>query len=371
MTGTLEIGGAETLVTTVMERSDLSKFVFDAGVWTAPSGYYSERVRALGGEVLTLAAPRVGKLNAFKRCLRKLFSEGPPYTAVHSHVFGFNGLVLEEARRAGIPLRISHSHTLGIGSRSPLVLGPFMYAMRLKIRGSATHLVGTSKLACEALYGRNCWEDPRVGVLKNGIDVDAFARNLPARSVARESLGLPNDALIIGHVGRLDPSKNQRFIVELAARITKMCPSTFLVLAGDGPLRGMIEAAVNAFGIAKNVRLLGTRSDIPTILAALDVFLFPSLREGFGLAVLEAQAAALPCVVSETVPAEVDAGLDLINRLPLSAAHDAWIGTILASVNRPRPSLAVCRERIRAAGLDIDAVVRHFECLYNGGTSGL
>ena len=151
----------------------------------------------------------------------------------------------------------------------------------------------------------------------------------------RRALAIPPDALVVGHVGRFTAQKNHAFLVEIARELVRMESRSCFLLVGDGPLRAAIEAKVNGYSIEKHFLFAGLRSDVPALMkGAMDVFLFPSLYEGLGLALLEAQAAGLTSVVSDTVPGESDVIPSLVERLSLGNSASTWARALLAGARR-------------------------------------
>ena len=141
-------------------------------------------------------------------------------------------------------------------------------------------------------------------VLRNGVDLARFRSVPESRGDIRTSLDIPQDAFVVGHVGRMDELKNQRFLVEVFAEIAKVRGDAVLLMVGDGLLRQEIEDRLKEKGLFGRTRMLSHRSDVPRLLKAMDVFIFPSKSEGLGIALIEAQAAGLRCVASDAVPSD-------------------------------------------------------------------
>jgi glycosyltransferase involved in cell wall biosynthesis len=142
---------------------------------------------------------------------------------------------------------------------------------------------------------------------------------------------------VIGHTGRFFAPKNHGFLAEIAAETSLRHPQVRLLLVGDGPDRPAIEQKLRELNLTSRTIFAGVRSDVPSLLQAMDVFVFPSLWEGLPLTVLEAQAAGLPCVISDVISRETDVVPGLTRRVPLNAGAGHWAAEALSSVRRRPP----------------------------------
>jgi glycosyltransferase involved in cell wall biosynthesis len=263
-----------------------------------------------------------------------------PYQIIHSHVHQFSGYVLWLAEKVGIPGRIVHSHldTSYEDQNAALPRKLYLQTMRSCINAYATCGLAASSKSASALYGPFWQKDPRWRILYYGINLEPYRRlPLPDRHLLRDHLGLPSDAFVIGHVGIFKRQKNHRFLLRVATEVLLRLSRAYVVLVGDGPLRPEIEAAAKQAGIEDRVVFTGARDDVPNLLSIMDVFLFPSLWEGLPLALLEALAAGLPCVVSNAVTDEGDVVPQLVQRRSLSDPVSMWADTVLAWRTTPLP----------------------------------
>ena len=186
-------------------------------------------------------------------------------------------------------------------------------------------------------------------VLNNAIDTRMYQHN-PERAIhVRKALGIPSDCFLVGHVGRFAPQKNHKFLLNIFAEIQKKKPDTLLLLIGDGSLHNEIEVQAQRLGLDRSVIFTGIRSDIPDLMQAMDVFVFPSLYEGLPVTMIEAQAAGLACFISDKVPLECKI-TDLVTQIPLQASAEQWAEKILAAQN---PGRKDTYNEIVAAGFDI------------------
>src|SRR5215469_3988514 len=357
----LQVGGVETLVMNVFRQIDRRRIVFDAAVHTETPGFYEQEFRALGGRIFRLPYPNSKTLIRYFRLVQQVLREGGPFSALHSHLYSFSGVSLLVARASGVPIRLAHSHTTSDGKEEGLGRACYRRAMKQLIYISATHLIGCSESACGQLFGTN-----RTGtdVLHNAIDPDAFpSKEHEARHSVRSRLGLCGNDFVLVHVGRPAPPKNHARLIEIFAGLAKMIPQARLLLVGAG-VQAELEDRCRAHGVAGRVTFLGLRNDVPRILTACDTFVFPSLYEGLPLAVVEAQMAGLPCITSDAIPEEADLGLDLLQRLSLSADNTVWTEAILRAVSKDRPRRDDRERHLLLAGFDMRDAVRRWEALY-------
>jgi glycosyltransferase involved in cell wall biosynthesis len=295
---------------------------------------YTDEIQALGRQILSCPTPSKPWLFAtnFKRVLR----DNAPYDIIHVQVHLFSGYVLHLARQAGIKARIVHSHidTSSIESTANWKRKLYSGLMKWSIDKNSTAGLAASQIAAVDLFGSAYKHDSRWRTLYCGVDLAPFYAPIENANI-RAQLGIPAEAIVVGHVGRFESQKNHQFVIEIAAELAKLEPNMRLVLIGVGSLRTSIEAKVIQMGLSEKVIFLGTRPDVPELMRGLmDVFLFPSRYEGLGLVLVEAQAAGLPCIFSDVVPLEADLVKPLLYRLSLTQPASDWAKVVLATRNK-------------------------------------
>lgn len=279
---------------------------------------YREKFRSLGGNVLVPPCSRVKHPLKYSRWLLSIMRQSA-YDAVHVH--GNSGTMYFEmhaAKRAGIEKRIAHSHSTSCR---------FVLAHRLLkplLNRELTHAAACSDQAGKWLYTR------KYTVLPNGIDTDRFAYSPETRQRCRRELGLEGKC-VVGHVGYMDVEKNQLYLLRAFRRVIQRNDAARLLLIGDGRQRGEIERFIQENNLSEYVQLLGKRADAAALYQGMDVFALPSLHEGLGIALLEAQTAGLPCIASTGVPREAD----VTGRVKFIGIEDSdldvWADSILAA----------------------------------------
>jgi glycosyltransferase involved in cell wall biosynthesis len=359
--GTMDPGGVETWLLHVLKNIDRGRFQFDFCTFGSRPGLYAPEIERLGGRILH--CPKTANPVAFACRFRRILREGK-YDAVHSHVHFFSGAVLRWARAEGVPIRIAHSHTSNDGKPETWVRHSYRKLMRTWIDRYGTHGLAASRLAATSLFGKNWHADPRVRVLYYGIDLDPFSRPANREEIRRE-FGVPFDAPVVGHVGRFVHPKNHSFILEIAAEILETRPEIHFLLVGDGPLLTEVESRSKSMGLSENIHFAGTRTDVPRIMrGAMDFFLFPSLYEGFGLTLLEAQAAGLRCLVSNNVPDEIVLLPEALEFLPLSAGLSVWAREAIKGLDSPRLPAGGILDRLAESHFSIQVSVWNLAKVY-------
>jgi glycosyltransferase involved in cell wall biosynthesis len=363
--GAMDRGGLETWLMHVLRGARQERMQLDFVTQLSRSGAYEPEILARRARIFR--CPSVARPWRYVRELLQVLREHGPYDVVHSHVHHFSGLVLAVARWAGVPCRVAHSHndTSRVDAASPWRRRLYLWAARASIRLHATAGLACAPGAARALFGE-AWEgDARWQVLPCALDFSAFAQP-PDRSSVRAELGLPPDAFVLGHVGRFAEQKNHALLLEVAARVLEQVPRARLLLVGEGPLRPMIEARSRSGALAGRVVLAGARADVARLmLGAMDVFVFPSHYEGLPLALVEAQAAGLPCVVSSAVGDEAVLVPELVTRLAPERGAGAWAERLVAlAAATPPLARAQALTRVLASPLNIRTGIQALEHCY-------
>jgi glycosyltransferase involved in cell wall biosynthesis len=355
-------GGIESAMLEVLRRIQRARYRIDFVARSAEPGEHDDELRELGAQIFV--CPRHRNPLNFARRLGRILAHGGPYDAIHSHVEHYSGIVLAVAAAAGVPVRVAHIHNDRSAEPAGAARLAYRRLMAAAVARFATHGFAPSAAAAGFLFGERWHFDPRWRVLPYGIDFAPYHRPIDRRAM-RAAIGIPDDALVIGHVGRFLPQKNHQLVIEILARLFAREPGARAVLIGDGPLRAEIAQAAKRAGIKGRLRFLGARSDVPDLLrGVIDVFLFPSRYEGFGLALLEAQAAGLPCVISDVIPPEADALGDRLQRLPLGAPIDTWVAAIRSAATAGRQADAV--RRLERTHFAVEASIAAYTAAYRG-----
>jgi glycosyltransferase EpsF len=361
-------GGAETLIMNVYRNVDRAQIQFDFIVHSTEKGDYEAEILEMGGRIYKISS--LGKLGPVFY-IRELVTimRLYPYQAVHSHTDYQSGFPALAAKLAGIQHRICHSHSTNWQKGERLKEKIILKLLQTIIKFSATSLCSCSEEAAKFLFGNRIVEKGKVKILKNGIDIRTFAYvDKTFRKKLLKELQLPEEVITIGHVGTFSESKNQIFILKVLGKLLENNPRFVLLLVGDGPLKHRINDEAKRLGILDNIRFLGVRSDIPNIMNSFDIFLFPSIYEGFGIVALEAQGAGTPCVLSDAIPNSVDMGLGLVSFINLEQSIEIWCDAINNGLLIKRPGTKMISNRVISKGYAIQNNIKDWLNLYGMNT---
>lgn len=333
-------GGLETMLMNYYRHIDRSKLQFDFLVHRDFEADYDGEILSMGGKIYHL--PPLNPFgSSYRKALDAFFAAHPEYRIVHSHLDCMAGIPLKAAKKYGVPVRIAHSHNSNQTKDLKYLL---KLCFKRNIRNYATSLFACSEKAGKWMFGTDDFR-----VLNNAIDAASYVYDPQIRAEARDELGIPGDAFVIGHVGRFAPPKNHVFLTEILEKAVAINKNTIGLLVGDGELRNRIEQSVQERNIGDKVIFTGVRPDVNRLLQAMDVFVFPSIYEGLPVSIVEAQAAGLPCLISDKVPIECKK-TDLVTQLPVTLGAEQWAETALKAA-QPRVRTL---EQIKEAGFDIE-----------------
>lgn len=290
-------GGVEAVVMNYYRHIDRSKVQFDFLVDADSTLVPREEIESLGGRIFEI--PPYQHVFEYQRELQRLFKQ-EGWKIVHSHINALSVFPLRAAKKAGVPVRIAHSHsTSGKGEYAKNALKS---VLKTQSNRYPTHRFACSKFAGEWLFGKAAHFE----VVYNAIDLDRFRFNVEARAEARADLGLVGNQFAIGHVGRFTAQKNHAFLIDVFTEVAKRRDDAVLLLVGTGEAEASVKALVDERGLTDRVKFLGQRSDVNRLYQAFDAFVLPSLYEGLGLVGVEAQVSGLPCLLSDAITREVD-----------------------------------------------------------------
>lgn len=346
-------GGLETMLMNYYRQIDRSRVQFDFLVHRDERAAYDDEIESLGGKIYRL--PRLVPWSAsYQKALDRFFETHPEYKIVHVHQDCLSSVILKAAKKRGIPVRIAHSHNNSQDKNLKYLIKLFY---KRKIPQYATELFACGQAAGDWMFGGAPFR-----ILNNAIDSIAYRYDAETARQIRKESGISEDALVIGHVGRFSPQKNHAFLLDIFSEIHKKNEKAVLLLVGGGDLRSEIEAKAESLGLSEKVIFTGVRSDVSALLQAMDSFVFPSLYEGLPVTMIEAQAAGLPCFISDKVPPDCIV-TDLVQTVSLDDSPESWAEKILSLRGEPHRDTY---DEIVRAGFDIAENAKWLEEYYLG-----
>jgi glycosyltransferase involved in cell wall biosynthesis len=235
---------------------------------------------------------------------------------------------------------------------------PVRVFYRRQIPAVATDLFACSREAGEWMYRKRPFR-----LISNAIDCEAFGFDPVRAEALRREAGLEGQFVMV-HVGRFDPVKNHRFLLEIFREVLSRQENAALLLAGTGDTMPQIREMAANYGIAEKVRFLGSVSDIPGLLQLADAFVFPSLYEGLGISLIEAQAAGLSCFAADCVPGDANV-TGRVRYLPLSGGAVLWAEEILKAREQPRHrDTGLIRQQGYDIALEAEKLQEFYLCKY-------
>ncbi len=348
-------GGVEAVMMNYYSHINRDIIQFDFICDSDSTNIPYDKIKKLGGRVIL--CPPYQNISKYIRELKKIFKKNQ-YEIVHSNINALSVFPLYAAKKAGVPIRIAHSHSTS--NKKEWKKNIVKNLLKPLSKKYATHYFACTEHAGRWLFGNKKYNNGEVFIVNNGVDLNDYIYSEKLREEKRLELGYEETDIVIGHIGRFVKQKNHEFIIDLFNELHKDNENYKLLLLGQGPLKNEIQEKVNKLGIENSVIFLGQKSDANEYYQAMDLFLFPSLYEGLGMVFVEAQTSGLPSIASTEVPkiAEVS---DKAIFIGLNKSIDVWKKQIEKIKIGDRK---VDLERIKKSGYDIKTEAKKLENKY-------
>lgn len=361
------MGGIETMLMNVYRKIDRNKIQFDFTNHTPIKADYEDEIISLGGVVHHIQPIRdIGVLQYIKQ-MKNLVRQNH-YDIVHSHISINNAFVLLGAKLGGAKIRISHAHTTKTEKPNTWKYNFAIYWMKLINKLCATTYCACGKLAGEFLYGKKLVANHKVIIINNALDIEKFKKCYGKQKEMRKKYNLPVNKKIIGHIGRFSGAvKNHQYILEIVDEIVNKNYITdcYFVLVGDGEDRIKYEQYVKDHHLSNYVLFFGLTNNIPEVMSCFDLFILPSLYEGFPVVLVESQASGVLACISNRITKEVDFGLNLIQFLGIdSKDKTAWINYIQTQ-KKPQIEYSTIEKTLRNKQFTVDTSIEKFYNIYH------
>lgn len=317
-------GGIRAFIMNSLEYLDRSKYQVDIYAFGTKESPFTKKVQDLGANIYFESENNVRHIRRFIFQLERFMKEHGPYDVVHANCNLISAWVLLAAKRAEIPIRLSHSHTTS-HFEGNYIQNIYSYFRRFLISQLATRKLACGQLAGEAMYGKNI----NFTIVNNGINVEKFLSPNPARIISlREQLNIPENTKVYANVTRMDPPKNHLFAIEVFREIHQLEPNSIFVYGGVIPTMHstveIVRKQIEEYGLTDFVRFIGPLMDVENLYHLSDVWIYCSTFEGLPFGPIELQAAGVPCLASDVITKEIDLELDLVHFLSLSQNPKEW-----------------------------------------------
>lgn len=360
---TTNYGGVETVVMNWYRYINRDKIQFDFLVsHKSPLIAYEDEIKKLGGHIYRSYYGRKEKPFTARKYIEEIFSNDTNIMGVHMNLNTLEYITpLLVAEKKGLPVKIAHSHTAGKLNKKQHPETRLMQILNKQLLQSSKFTkLGCSMAACKYLFGNG-----QGAVIHNALELKSYKYNEETRKKIRERYSLSDDTIVIGFVGRMQYYKNPEFIIKIFNEYNKINRDSVLVLIGEGPLEDYCRKLVQDMGINKKVLFLGMQRETAKFYSMFDMFLFPSLFEGLGVVLIEAQMSGLPCLVSDVIPEDVML-TSLIEKHDLSDNEKKWaehLNRLIIKYKKKR-SIIDCSRELSNAGYDISKEAKQLENLY-------
>ena len=313
LVSSMDSGGAETFLMKIYRTIDKAEYQMDFCVNVKEKCFYDDEIKSLGGKIFYVPS-KSQSISEFRNQLYKLISEEKYEYVLRISSNGFGFMDVKIAKDAGAKrctVRAANAgNSAGIKGYIVHRLGRALYQKYIDT------MISPSDLAAEYTFGKHAYKTGKVNILHNAVDLSIFKYDIDDRRHIRSEFGISDNTVLFGHIGRFMMQKNHGFLLDVFADVLEKNPNSLLMLVGKGELENEIKLQAKKLGISDKIIFTGVRPDVPALLSAMDMFVFPSLFEGMPNTIIEAQATGLPCVISDTITKEADI-TGLVKYLPI------------------------------------------------------
>ena len=357
-------GGVEAVVMNWYRNIDRTKIQFDFLTrHDGPKLAYEQEILDMGGHIYREYYGRKEKPFIAGKYIQKIFENDSSIKGVHMNLNTVEYITpLKLAHKLGLPVEIAHSHNAGNLNGNEKIETRLMQKINKRIlQLSQYQKFGCSKDACNYMFG----EKNSATVIHNAIELEKFKYNDKKRVLLREKYGIENDTIVIGFIGRIQYQKNPIFLIKIFEEFYKMYNDSRLILVGTGVMEDECKSLVRSYGLKNKVLFLGMQKETEDYYSMFDVFVLPSLFEGLGVVLVEAQANGVPCLVSNVIPDEVMI-TPLIEKHILSDKPQYWAQHLMKIVNEKMKDRKHNNysNQLTLAGYDIKEEAKRLENIY-------
>lgn len=352
--GSMDMGGAETLLMNILRNIDTSKFELYFLCYGNKIFDYEKELKKIGGTIIKIPTPSFNVFQNINQIKKVIKSNN--IDVVHCHTYYNSMYALIAAKKTKVKKRITHSHNTKSEEHANILKKMYYCISKIIINFYSTDFLACGNDAGKALF----FKKKKFKIIDNGIILSRFYYSNTLRDEKKKELKISDNRKVIGHVGRFEEAKNHKFLIDIFGEYVKEHQDTILLLIGDGSLHDEIEQQIKKNKIEDNVKLLSKRSDVNELYNIMDLFLFPSLYEGLPVVLIEAQTNGVPIVASDTIDKEADF-TNSISFISLNENHKLWLEEINKKIGKRNDN----RARIEKSKYNIKNTVKQIEQLYS------
>ena len=354
--GKLNRGGAESRVMDLYRNVDRAKVQFDFMQHTTKVCDFQPEIEQLGGKVYHVPPFRFWNYFSYCKAWKQFIREHPEIRIVHGHMTSTASIYLPIVHKKGV-FTIAHSRNAGVDKG---IKGKLTKFLRRNLTEKCDRCFACSKLAGEAVFGKEAMEQGNVTIIPNAIDAARFTFDTEVRKQKREELHIQPEEFLIGEVGRFDPQKNQKYAVEILAECRKKNFPAKLILIGEGPLMETVRQQVEELQLQEYVIFTGLQKNVVPFYQAMDFFLLPSFYEGLPGVAVEAQASGLRGILSDAITTET-AMTSLMEFRNVQEPAEVWADRIMAYGHYERQNTL---KEMQEAGFDVKNLAKRLQDFY-------
>lgn len=372
----MDRAGAETIMMNYLKNIDREKIQMDFMINRQGKADYESEIKKLGSKIYYISPIKPGSIIKYKKEFRQFLQKHPEYTIIHSNLEERSCFSLKIAKEMGVKTRIVHAHS--VPKKQGIKQLQRIWCKK-QLKGTYTHMFACSEGPARWLFGKNVqcitMEDAvknvaknSVIIMRNAVDTEKFVYRENIRKQQRKNLKVSDDTLVVGHIGRLVPEKNQLKLIEIFGNVNNQRPDSRLLLIGGGKskreqkYKKQVQKKIKEYGLESKVRWLGVRDDIDKLLHAIDVLVMPSTSEGFPVTLVEAQALGTREVVSDVIDYKVNVTEELQYQA-LDGDVEDWANKII-SFSHTTLDREKMHQMVKDKGFDIKDNAKQLEAFY-------
>lgn len=346
-------GGIPSMILNYYSNMDRNEIHFDFVCHQKEDGESAKIFKSMGSKVFYIPRKRDSVFKYISELNKIIKNE--KYEVIHVHQNLSSYLALIVAYKNKIPVRIAHAHGADL-SKKNILIRISMYISHFLIKFFSTKCLACSNDSLKYVFGR---KNEKTIILPNAIYINKYKYNKDNRNRIRKELNILDNVTLLGTVGRMSKEKNHIFLIQLLPKLLEKNKNYKLVIVGDGEEYERCLSLAKELKVDNNIIFTGAREDIPALMSAFDIFLFPSLNEGLGIVAVEAAASGLHIIMSNNIPKDLDF-------IPESKYVVLNVNNWIEEINKTSIKRINCENELNENGYNIFEATKKLEYIYKG-----